>query len=136
MKRIISLFIVALLCTLSATVITSANAEIAASSVVIVSEGVEYTVEFENTSLSDEQQQAIAEKLIYGDIDNIQTYGLMCTLFGHKTEQNTVGVITHKVRTSSPRCKRELYLVTTCTRCDYQEQELTSTSYIVCCPVD
>ena len=136
MKRIISIFMAAILCVLSAAVITSATAETVDSSVVIVSEGVEYTVEFENTTLSDEQQQAIAEKLVYGNVDNVQTYGLMCTLFGHKTEQNTVGVITHKVKTTSPRCKRELYLVTTCTRCDYQEQELTGTSYIVCCPID
>ena len=136
MKRIISIFMAAILCVLSAAVITSATAETVDSSVVIVSEGVEYTVEFENTTLSDEQQQAIAEKLVYGNVDNVQTYGLMCTLFGHKTEQNTVGVITHKVKTTSPRYKRELYLVTTCTRCDYQEQELTGTSYIVCCPID
>ncbi len=136
MKRIISIFMAAILCVFSAAVLTSATAETADSFVVIVSEGVEYTVEFENTTLSDERQRVIAEKLVYGDTDNIQTYGLMCTLFGHKTEQNTVGVITHKVRTSSPRCKREAYLVTTCTRCDYQEQELTGTSYIVCCPVD
>ncbi len=136
MKKIISLFMAAILCVLSATVITSATAETADSSVVIVSEGVEYTVEFENTTLSDEQKQAIAERLIGDKNDGIQTYGLMCTLFGHKTEQSTVGVITHKVRTSSPRCKREAYLVTICTRCDYQEQKLTSTSYIVCCPVD
>ena len=41
MKRIISIFMAAILCVLSAAVITSATAETVDSSVVIVSEGVE-----------------------------------------------------------------------------------------------
>lgn len=133
MKRITSIFLATLLCILSAALITSATAETVNSSVIIVSDGVEYTVEFKNTTLSDEQQQAIAERLVNDEEDSVQSYGLMCTLFGHKTEQSTVAVITHKVRTTSPRCKRETYLVTICTRCDYQEQDLGGTSYIVCC---
>lgn len=133
MKKIVSLFVVAILCILSATVITSASEN---PTIVIAVDDTEYTVEFENTALSDEQQQAIAYNLINGADDNVQTYGLMCTLFGHNTQESTVSVITHKVRTSSPRCKRESYLVTICERCDYQEQVLKGTSYIVCCPVE
>ena len=133
MKKIISVFIALTLCALSATLITSASEK---PFVVITTEGAEYTVEFENTKLSEEQREAIAYNFVFGKDDNIQPYGLMCTLFGHKTEENMVSVITHKVRSSSPRCKREMYIVTICTRCDYQEQELTGTSYIVCCPVD
>ena len=133
MKKIISVFMAVMLFALSATLITSASEN---PVVVITTEDAEYTVEFENANLAQEQREAIAHNLVFGKDDNIQTYGLMCTLFGHKTEENKVSVITHKVRSSSPRCKREMYTVTTCTRCDYQEQELTSTSYIVCCPVD
>ena len=133
MKKIISVFMAVMLFVLSATLITSASEN---PVVVITTEDAEYTVEFENANLAQEQREAIAHNLVFGKDDNIQTYGLMCTLFGHKTEENKVSVITHKVRSSSPRCKREMYTVTTCTRCDYQEQELTSTSYIVCCPVD
>lgn len=133
MKKITSVFMVLMLFVLSATLITSASEN---PTVVITTDDAEYTVEFENTTLSDEQKQAIAEKLINYEEDSVQTYGLMCTLFGHDIEESTVSVITHKVRTSSPRCKREMYQVTICNRCDYQEQELTTTSYIVCCPVD
>lgn len=133
MKKIISVFLVVTLFTLSATIITSATKN---PTVVITTDDAEYTVEFESTTLSEEQREAIAHNLVFGKDDTVQTYGLMCTLFGHKTEENKVSVITHKVRTSSPRCKREMYAVTICTRCDYQEQELTSTSYIVCCPID
>lgn len=133
MKKILSVFLALTLFALSATLLTSAT-EIPI--VVITTDDAEYTVEFENTNLSEEQREAIAHNLVFGEDDTVQTYGLMCTLFGHNTEENKVSVITHKVKTTSPRCKRETYNVTICTRCDYQEQELTSTSYIVCCPID
>lgn len=136
MKRIISIFIAVLLCMFPATIITSATTEGVNSTFSIFSDGIEYTVEFENTMLSEEQQQAIAQRLINGIENDVQVCGLMCTLFGHKTEHNTVGVITHKVRSTAPRCQRDAYYVTTCTRCDYQEQEHTGMSYINCCPED
>lgn len=134
MKKTISILLATILCIFSSAVITSATAEPVTSTVDIVCDGVEYTVEFEETTLSDEQQLIIAQRLLSKEHDGIETYGLICTLFGHDTEENVVSVITHKVRTTSPRCKRESYSVTTCTRCDYQEQELNGTSYIVCCP--
>ena len=133
MKKIISVFIALVLCIFSAALITSASEN---PTVVITTDDAEYTVEFENTNLSEEQRTAIAHNLVFGKDDNAQTYGLMCTLFGHKTEQIKATKITHKVRTSSPRCKRDSYVITTCTRCDYYDEEYTGTSYIVCCPVD
>lgn len=136
MKRILSVFMASVLCAISATVITSATAEAVDSAINIVSGDVEYTVEFEDTTLTEEQQQAIAESLVNGENCEAHTYGLVCTLFGHDIEESTVSVITHKVKTTSPRCKRQMYQVTICNRCDYQTQELSGTSYIVCCPVD
>ena len=134
MKKTFSILIATVLCVISVTVNTSAATETVKSTFNITANGVEYTIEFDDTTLSSEQQQVIAEKLINGNTENVQTYGLTCTLFGHKTEQNTVAVITHKYKDLSPRCKREQYLVTTCSRCDYQEQKLSSTSFIICCP--
>lgn len=96
----------------------------------------EYTVAFIDTELSVGQQEQIAYRMIHGDDINAQTYGLACTLFGHKLTESTVEVITHKVKTYAPRCKREIYDVTICERCDYQTQTLSSTSYIPCCPED
>ena len=133
MKKILSVFLALTLCVLSAALITSASEN---STVVITTDDAEYTVEFENTNLSQEQREAVAHNLVFGKDDTVQTYGLMCTLFGHNTEENMVSVITHKVKTTSPRCKREMYAVTTCSRCDYQEQEYVGTSYISCCPID
>lgn len=60
-------------------------------------------------------------------------YGLTCTLFGHKLESTQVYKITHEVRTTSPRCLKKTYNYDACTRCDYEESTLTSSTYIVCC---
>ena len=35
------------------------------------------------------------------------TYGLTCTLLGHKLESSVVDVITHKVSSTSPRCLKK-----------------------------
>ena len=136
MKKTFSILIATVLCVISVTVNTSAATETVKSTFNITANGVEYTIEFDDTTLSSEQQQVIAEKLINGNTENVQTYGLTCTLFGHKNEQNTVAVITHEYKDLSPRCKREQYLVTTCSICDYQEQILIVSTYIVCCPED
>ena len=93
-----------------------------------------YTVEFMETALSTERQERVAYRLIHEDDSNAQTNGLTCTLFGHKLTESTVSVITHKVRTYAPRCKREIYDVMVCERCDYQTQTLSTTRYILCCP--
>lgn len=65
--------------------------------------------------------------------EDVATYGLMCTLFGHKLESSVITVITHKVRSTAPRCLRETYDTEACTRCDYTHKELISSKYISCC---
>lgn len=61
------------------------------------------------------------------------TYGLTCTLLGHKIEGTIVSAITHKVSSTSPRCLRRTYNYEACTRCDYETSELIKSEYIVCC---
>jgi|GEM_PF-1069309 len=97
-------------------------------------DNIAYTVEFPQNELTVEQQERVAYNLVYTENQTTQPYGLTCTLFGHKLVESTVSVITHKVRTYDPRCKREIYDVTVCERCDYQTQTLSTTSYIICCP--
>lgn len=65
--------------------------------------------------------------------DGIATYGLTCTLLGHKIESSTVYKITHEVRSTSPRCLKKTYNYDACTRCDYEKSTLVSNMYIVCC---
>lgn len=81
--------------------------------------------------------KAFREKFIanyfYGGDDDATVYGLTCTIFGHKIETTTVAAVTHKAKATSPRCLREIYDVDNCTRCDYTNSTLITSSYIVCC---
>lgn len=65
--------------------------------------------------------------------DDASTYGLTCTLFGHKIEGTVVSAVTHKVSSTAPRCVRKTYDYEACTRCDYETSELIDTEYIYCC---
>ena len=68
-----------------------------------------------------------------GEDERATTYGLTCTLFGHKIETTSVTAVTHKVLSTSPRCRRDTYSVDNCTRCDYTKSNLISSEYISCC---
>ena len=65
--------------------------------------------------------------------DVATTYGLTCTLLGHKLTSTSVGVTTHKVRATAPRCVCKTYIYTECSRCDYETSELIATENIYCC---
>ena len=65
--------------------------------------------------------------------NGITTYGLTCTLLGHKIESVAVSTINHKVSATSPRCLEKTYNYKECTRCDYEEATLICSEYIVCC---
>lgn len=93
---------------------------------------IEIIIENENISA---ETKAKIEKyyLAENHNDGATTYGLTCTLLGHKLESSTVAVITHKVRATSPRCLKKVYDYEACTRCDYETSEVISTLYIACC---
>lgn len=65
--------------------------------------------------------------------EDVVTYGLMCNLFGHKLESAVIQTVTHKVRTTAPRCLREKFDTEACSRCDYITKTLISSVYISCC---
>ena len=89
----------------------------------------------ENQEISEETKARILE---YYSVENpaddgVATCGVTCTLFGHKLESSTVTTVSHKVRTTSPRCLKKVYDYEACTRCDFETSSLTSSFYIVCC---
>lgn len=98
-------------------------------------ENNDVTIIIHNEDISEETK----EKLIafYSDPeshnDTAATYGLTCTLFGHKLESTTLTTITHKVRTTAPRCQQKMYDYEACTRCDYENSTLIGNTYINCC---
>ena len=89
----------------------------------------------ENENISEETKEKIIAFYTNGgeEKEGASTYGLTCTLLGHKLETSTVAKITHKVRTSSPRCLKKTYNYEACTRCDYENSTLITSTYIVCC---
>jgi hypothetical protein len=88
-----------------------------------------------NGEVSEETKAKIEKYFATGNpnANDTSTFGLTCTLFGHKIEGTAVSSITHKVRATSPRCKKETYNYEACTRCDYETATLAATEYIVCC---
>lgn len=88
-----------------------------------------------NEDISDETKEKIISFYTNGgeEKDGISTYGLTCTLLGHKLETTIVSKTTHKVRSTSPRCLKKTYDYSTCTRCDYEESVLIGNEYISCC---
>lgn len=86
--------------------------------------------------VSDETKEKIERYFATGEpaTNNVTTtYGITCTLFGHKLENTSVSATTHKVRATAPRCVKKTYAYSACTRCDYETSTLADTEYIYCC---
>lgn len=95
----------------------------------------EITVVFESGSQwSEDEQRAIAEKMVYSSADQEASTYAFCWLTGHNLTTETVTTITHKVYTTSPRCRKQISNVTTCSKCDYMETVVISDTVIYCCP--
>ncbi len=129
MKKIIA-FALTMVFILSAF---SINAYAQTNSVEITTaEGERMEIIFEDGVSEDFKAKAISH--FSGECDeDASTYGLMCTLFGHKIEKSTTVNIVHNARTSAPKCLRRTWLVEACTRCDYTNTTLQTTEYIYCC---
>ena len=131
MKRLISISLVIVL--VFSFVITSSADNSTSSNQIEIDD---FTVIFEeNTVFTKEEQQALAQIIVSPNNSdtNSQTYGVMCTLFGHKTTTETIEVVEHCVRDSSPRCLKSYCNLTVCSRCDYTVNEVVGSIYIDCC---
>lgn len=86
--------------------------------------------------LSEEKLLQLAQLLSTRENNrDMQAYGLMCTLFGHKLVKTANEVVRHMVYDTYPHCECEYYNTTLCERnnCNYAEVELISTSKVGCC---
>ena len=128
MKKVFSLFIVITCIVCFCTLISASNID-----QVVITIGNTDVVFDNDSTFTIEEKTVIAELLVYGPC-NSQTYGLICNLFGHKTSTEIVTTITHEFSETSPRCLREKWEITTCSRCDYSETERISYAMIHCCP--
>ncbi len=86
-----------------------------------------------DTNTSDYAKSKIIANFTLETNSEVEPRGLTCTLFGHKLETGVVTTITHKVKSASPRCLKEIFNYEICSRCDYSEYTLVSQRYINCC---
>lgn len=129
MKKIIALILVVV--SLFSVMSISAYAEDANENTVSVTvNDVEFIFDADTTE--DFRNKFIAHYFNHGD-DGATSYGLTCTLFGHKLESSVITTITHKAKATDPRCLRETYDTEACTRCDYANAVLIGSVYISCC---
>ena len=91
------------------------------------------TVQFEEDCPFDrDTQRAVAEYLVYGD-DGAEPYNLLCSIFGHNYESTTSTAIVHKARATAPRCRKDSYEVSVCSRCGDTQKNLVRSVYFACC---
>lgn len=127
MKRIFAVLLVLTL--LSCTFVIPAGAKNTANK----NNDIEIII---HDDVSEETKEKIERYFANGEPaenDSTTTYGLTCTLFGHKIECTSISTINHKVSATSPRCLKKTYDYEECTRCDYEKAILVCKEYIVCC---
>lgn len=129
MKKIIAL-IMAVVSVFSVMTISAYAQNIEEETVTVTVENTDFI--FNSNTTEEFRSKFIASYLNPVD-DGAETYGLTCTLFGHNLESSIVTSVTHNVRTTAPKCLQEKYNVETCTRCDYTNKTLISSTYISCC---
>lgn len=105
-----------------------------AAEVETASEHTHIEVFFEDDTISEElKAKATAFYLNGGEEEESSAWGLTCTILGHKYEDASTTVITHKARATAPRCLKNIYLYQTCTRCGHEKSTLMESFYIYCC---
>lgn len=92
-----------------------------------------YTVEFTDNNLTAEEQAIVAAKLVGAEYNAAAPANILCDIFGHDYLYTTTSVIKHKVRATEPRCQKLMYDVKYCEDCDFTQETLTSSAYIICC---
>lgn len=112
----------------------TASAEETTEDVIVITRGdVDYIFEAGVSQDHIDSFILLCEEDIDCTCEETSTYNVICTLFGHKLETSTASTVTHKARTTAPRCLKKTYTVESCTRCDYSTKTLKNSQYISCC---
>lgn len=124
-----------LVCTLLGAVLAVNICAETSGSYIFNYEDKNITVSFDS-SLDEKTCNEISDRLIYGSSEAKPSAISFCWLFGHDLTTSTVTEIKHKAKPKSPRCLQERHAITTCSKCDYMEDEIVSSVYIACHPED
>ncbi len=85
-----------------------------------------------DSAFTEIQKQNIINHFI-GTDDHVASVQCILCLFGHNLTTERIEYITHRYYESAPRCLRETYDVSTCSRCDYTSSTFVSSVRIGCC---
>ncbi len=129
MKKIIA-FIMAVVSVLSVMTFSAFANDSAEETVTVTVDNTDFIF---NSDTSDEFRSRFISDYLNPVDDGAETYGLTCTLFGHKLESSYMTVVTHKKSATDPRCLEETFNVEACSRCDYTNKTLVYSTYISCC---
>ena len=80
--------------------------------------------------LDTQKAKSIADSLVGEEV--VAPRSILC-IFCHNLAKTTVFETLHRYYTSSPRCLRNTYDATYCTRCNYSVGTLIAQSRIACC---
>ncbi len=128
-KRIISIIMSAVLLICGTSIIANAEASIGDEEITTVGD---ITFIFEANTPEFIKEKFIAD-LTNEDDNSASPCGLTCTLFGHKLTTTIATTITHKAKSTAPRCLKAYYDYEVCSRCDYANRTKTAQTYIYCC---
>ena len=130
MKKYLSFILVVLIiCTYCTSVSAQANYTYTIDNTTVIFDA--------DTVFTLQEQQYIADLLVYGDSSDAQIYALLCVISGHAYGQGeSITTITHKVYDTDPRCFMERFIISQCTRCEHYQTESLGGHYISCCPED
>jgi len=87
----------------------------------------------EETSFTKAEQERIETYLITGE--QPISRGVWCNLFGHSMSYTGEGVTTvsHRVRTTDPRCLQQTYAIYSCSTCGEISSSLIGSAHKSCC---
>lgn len=85
-----------------------------------------------NTKFTEAEQDTIRAHFI-NEGNDVQPCGLKYTLFGHDYKTELVTVITHKARSTSPRCLKETFETRHALCAQIHSRLLVNKDYIICC---
>ena len=126
-----------ILCTLIATILLfSFCTSVSANSATYIYEIDGTSIIFnENTIFSALEREEIVQLIVTDNYSDSTSYALLCVISGHDySEEEVVTTITHRADDEDPRCLREMFLISKCSRCENYKTERISICYISCCP--
>lgn len=86
----------------------------------------------DNTMFSTQQKQNIINHFLVSNSSGYTINGLFC-LFGHNLTTERTPVTHHRYYPTVPRCLREYYDISACSRCDYVSSSFVTSEKVFCC---